>query len=359
MAQKVATIPTTTGPIGVLLVNLGTPDAPRRRHVFRYLKQFLTDPRVIDVPLARKLIMPWLVVPLRAGQSARAYRKLWTEQGSPLKVYGYALAEGVQAQLGDDFVVALAMRYQQPSIENAIVHLLEQHIRHLVVLPLFPQYAASTTASIQAEVMRVLQQFWYIPPLTIADSFYHHPRFLELFAQKGKLYPIADYDHFIFSYHGVPERHLTKAPQGNQCLTASCCNAIGPHNQYCYRAQCAATTRGIAQKLGLQPHQYTMSFQSRLGRDPWLQPYTEEVVRTLAQKGARKVLVCSPAFVADCLETTIEIGEEYAELFTKHGGTQLDLVPSLNDDPEWIDFIAHWVEQWVPMAKSAHDFPAQ
>ncbi len=344
------TISIQRGPVGVLLVNLGTPDEPRRGAVYRYLKQFLSDRRVIDVPFVRHVIMPLFVVPLRAGQSAKAYRKLWTAAGSPLKVYGEALARGVQARLGNDFVVELAMRYQQPSIEAAIDRLLAKRIRHLVVLPLFPQYAASTTASIQAEVMRVLQDKWYIPPLTIADSFFADPDFLTLFAKKGRQFDLDSYDHVLFSYHGLPERHLTKAPGGEGCLKGDCCARIHPGNQYCYRAQCAATTRGIAALLGLAPDRYTMCFQSRLGRDPWLKPYTEDTVRRLAAKGARRVLVFCPAFVSDCLETTIEIGEEYAEVFEEAGGQRLDLVPSLNDDPEWMDVVSRMVRQWLPSA---------
>lgn len=340
------------GPVGVLLVNLGTPDEPRRGAVYRYLRQFLSDPRVIDVPFVRHVIMPLLVVPLRAGESAKAYRKLWTEAGSPLKVYGEALARGVQERLGDDFVVELAMRYQHPSIEGAIDRLLAARIRHLVVLPLFPQYAASTTASIQAEVMRVLETRWYIPPLTIADSFFADPDFLALFAKKGRQFDLDSYDHVLFSYHGLPERHLTKAPGGEGCLKGDCCARIHPGNQYCYRAQCAATTRGIAALLDLSPDRYTMCFQSRLGRDPWLQPYTEDTVRQLAAQGARKVLVFCPAFVSDCLETTIEIGEEYAEVFEEAGGQRLDLVPSLNDDPEWMDLVSRMVHQWLPAASA-------
>ncbi len=338
------------GPVGVLLVNLGTPDAPTRGAVFRYLRQFLADRRVIDLPFVRKVVMPLFVIPLRVGQSTQAYRQLWTAEGSPLKVYGERLAAGVQQRLGDDFVVALAMRYQHPSLASALERLLAAQIRHLVLVPLFPQYAASTTASIQAEVMRLLQRQWYIPPLTMADSFFAHPAFLSLFAKKGRTFPIDTYDHVLFSYHGLPERHLTRAPGGTHCLEGDCCARIHAHNQFCYRAQCLATTRGIAHHLKLRAGSYSTSFQSRLGRDPWLKPYTEEVIHQLARQGARKVLVFCPAFVADCLETTIEIGREYAEMFAEAGGSRLDLVPSLNDDPEWMDALAQLVKDWLPRA---------
>lgn len=351
-------IPIQRGPVGVLLVNLGTPDAPTRSAVFRYLRQFLADRRVIDLPWVRKVIMPLFVIPRRVGSSTEAYRRLWTEAGSPLKVYGERLAAGVQQRLGDGFVVALAMRYQHPSIASALDRLLAAQIRHLVVVPLFPQYAASTTASVQAEVMRLLQRRWYIPPLTMVDSFFAHPAFLSLFAKKGRNFPLHTYDHVLFSYHGLPERHLTRAPGGAHCLKDDCCTRIHAQNQFCYRAQCLATTRGIAHLLELPAGTYSTSFQSRLGRDPWLKPYTEDVIFHLARQGARKMLVFCPAFVADCLETTIEIGQEYAEIFVEAGGTRLDLVPSLNDDPEWIDAMAQLVRDWVPQP-AAEAMPAK
>lgn len=331
------------GKTGVLLVNLGTPDAPTRPAVYRYLRQFLLDPRVIDYPwLARQLLVQGIIAPFRSGRSAMLYQQLWTSEGSPLKVYGERLAKGVQERLGEAYAVELGMRYQNPSIASAVRRLLKQQVSELIVFPLFPQYASATTGSVHDEVMRVLRQEEAIPNVRLINSYYDYEPMIEVFAGNARQFDIDSYDHVIFSYHGLPQRQLRKGdPSGSHCLnTPGCCQSVGAVNQFCYSAQCHGTTRAIAGRLGLTPDRYTTSFQSRLGPEEWAQPYTSLVIEEQAKQGAKRLLVFSPAFVADCLETLIEIGKEYQEEFAKLGGERVDLVPSLNDDPRWMDGVA-------------------
>ena len=333
---------------GILIVNLGTPDAPTRGAVYRYLKEFLLDPRVIDInAVARNLLVRGIIAPFRSGKSAQAYQQLWTAQGSPLKIYGENLVKGVQAELGDQYVVELGMRYQNPSLESAIARLMKAKVKKIVVFSLFPQYASATTGSVHEEVMRLLSQQQVIPSVEFISEYATHGPMVDIFANNGRQFDLDSYDHILFSYHGVPQRHLRKADDCNHCLqTENCCQTLSPVNQFCYSAQCYATTFAIAARLGLRRDQYTLSFQSRLGRDPWTQPYTIRVIEDLAKvKKAKRLLVFCPAFTADCLETTIEIGEEYKEEFEAWGGEHIDLVPSLNDQPAWIKAVADMVRQ--------------
>lgn len=327
---------------GILLVNLGTPDAPTRGAVYRYLKQFLLDPRVIDInSVARNLLVRGIIAPFRSGKSAEAYQLLWTQNGSPLKYYGQRLTEQVQQLLGEQYRVELAMRYQNPSIESAIGRLMAAAVQKIVVFPLFPQYAGATTGSVHEEVMRVLSKQQIIPGTVFINSYPQHPRLVKLFADNARKYDTGSYDHILFSYHGLPQRQLRKADAFNHCLQqADCCRRLTDVNRFCYSAQCYATTEVIARELVLPEGRYSVCFQSRLGRDPWTQPYTVQVIENLAKQGAKRLLVFCPAFTADCLETTIEIGTEYREDFIRWGGEQLDLVESLNDAPAWAETVA-------------------
>ena len=328
---------------GILIINLGTPDAPTRPAVYRYLKEFLLDPRVIDIgAVARNLLVRGIIAPFRSGKSAQAYQELWTENGSPLKYYGQNLSAQVQQLLGNEYVVELAMRYQSPSIESAIQKMMQAKVGRIKIFSLFPQYASATVGSVHEEVMRVLSRQQVIPAVEFISSYATWPAMVELYAQNARQFDLTSYDHILFSYHGVPQRQLRKADAFDHCLkNADCCQTLTPTNQFCYSAQCYATTRGIADKLDLKPEQYTVCFQSRLGRDPWTQPYIVRTIEALAkEKGAKRLLVFCPAFTADCLETTIEIGSEYKEDFEKWGGHHLDLVPSLNDSPAWAAAIA-------------------
>ncbi|MFK8104615.1 MAG: ferrochelatase [Saprospiraceae bacterium] len=331
------------GKTGVLLVNLGTPDAPTRSAVYRYLKEFLSDPRVIDKWLVRNLIVPGIILPIRSGQSAKLYKELWMEEGSPLKVYGFRLRDHVQEMLGEEYHVELAMRYQSPAIESTLEGMIKAGISELLVLPLFPQYASASTGSVQEEVMRVLTKKWNIPSVKIIDAFYDNPKMIAAFAARGRQYDIASYDHILFSYHGLPERQITKGDDCNYCLKEGCCDVLFDKNKLCYKAHCAATTRGIVKELNLKKEDYTICFQSRLGRDPWVKPYTTDIIKDLAKKGAKRVLVFCPAFICDCLETSIEISVEYQEEFEELGGEKMQLVEGLNDHPLWIEAVKEMV----------------
>ncbi len=337
------------GKKGVLLVNLGTPDDPSRGAVYRYLKQFLLDPRVIDYPwLARNLLVRGIIAPFRSGSSSKLYKMLWTEEGSPLKFYGERVQAGVQEILGPDYVVELAMRYQNPSIGHALQKLEDARVSEIIVFPMFPQYASATTGSVHDEVMRLLRKQQNIPDVKFINSYYDRPEMIEVFADNARKFDLGHYDHIIFSYHGLPKRQLRRADaSGKYCTKAKdCCQRISAVNQFCYSAQCHATTRAIAAKLELKPEQYTTAFQSRLGPEEWAQPYTSTIIEEQAEKGAKRLLVFSPAFVADCLETIVEIGTEYQEEFEEMGGEQVDLVPSLNDDPRWIQTVADLVGEY-------------
>lgn len=332
---------------GVLLVNLGTPDNPKVPAVRRYLKQFLLDGRVIDIPwLFRNLLVRGIIAPFRSFSSSKLYQRLWTEKGSPLKYFGEILEQEVQKDLGEEYLVRLAMRYQHPSMESGLQALLDAQVSKIVVFPLFPQYASATTGSVHEEVMRLLKKEQAIPPVRLINSYYDHQGMVEVFAKNARQFDLEHYDHILFSYHGIPQRQLRKADRFNHCLQAKdCCQQIGPHNQFCYSAQCHATTAAIVARLGLKPEQYTTTFQSRLGTATWTQPYTIDTIEKWAEKGAKRLLVFSPAFVSDCLETTIEIGFEYQEAFEEMGGERIDLVPSLNDDPDWIKSVAQLVRE--------------
>jgi ferrochelatase len=334
--------PMLLGKTGLLLVNLGTPQAPTPPAVYRYLQQFLLDPRVIDIhPLARHLLVRGIIAPFRSSKSAKAYQELWTEHGSPLKHYGERLAAQVQQILGNQYVVELAMRYQNPSIASAIGRLMQSKVSKIKVFTLFPQYASATTGSVHQEVMRVLSKQQTIPELEFVSTYATWPAMIDLFAENARRYDLATYDHILFSYHGLPQRQLRKADDFDHCLQQKdCCQTRTPTNQFCYSAQCYATTRAIAERLALPPERYTVCFQSRLGRDPWTQPYTIQTIEKQAKNGAKRLLVFCPAFTADCLETTIEIASEYKEDFEKWGGAHLDLVESLNDQPAWAKAVA-------------------
>ncbi len=335
--------------IGVLLVNLGTPDEPTRSAVYRYLKQFLLDRRVIDInAISRNALVRGIIAPFRSGSSAKLYQQLWTKDGSPIKHYGFELEKGVQQKLGDRYIVELAMRYQSPSIESKLTKLIHQDlIEELIIIPLFPQYASATSGSVMEEVMRCLSKMWTIPSIKMMNSFHTNEAMIDIFVRNAQNFDLKQYDHFLFSFHGLPQRQLVKSDVSqNHCLKSEdCCQSLNEKNKLCYSAQSYHTAGLIAKKLNIVETDYTVCFQSRLGRDPWTKPYTSEVLESLVQSGSKNVLVFSPAFVADCLETTIEIGVEYQEDFHKWGGQNLDLVPSLNTDPLWIEAVANMVQE--------------
>jgi len=324
---------------GILLINLGTPGSPSTADVRRYLREFLNDPRVIDIaPLSRLLLVNLIIVPFRAPKSAKLYQSVWTKEGSPLTVNSLALKKELQNALGNGYVVALGMRYQQPSLESALEELRAARVSKIKIIPLYPQYASSSTGSTMEKLMRLLQKWEVVPSIEAVTKFYDHPAFIRALAAAGKNYDHTQYDHVLFSYHGLPERQILKASEhyGGSCKLGECCSAAHANNQYCYRANCFHTTRLLAEALGIPKEKYTVCFQSRLGRDPWIKPYSDHVIAERAKAGDKKLLVFSPAFTADCLETIHEIGVEYDELFREHGGEKVQLVPSLNARPEWV-----------------------
>ena len=331
---------------GVLLVNLGTPDSTATKDVRKYLREFLMDGRVIDIPfLGRWLLVNGIIAPFRAPKSANEYKKLWEDRGSPLKFYGYDVRDLLQKALSEDYIVELGMRYQSPSIEEALNALKKANVAKIIVIPLFPQYASATTGSVSQKVNELVNQWQIIPSIVHINQFMDHPKFIEGFTARGKaMMAKQDYDHVLFSYHGLPERQIRKGSVGDQCKLGDCCNHFHERNRYCYRAQCFYTSRLLADALGLSEEQYTTTFQSRLGKDPWIQPYTDVVLKDLPGEGKKKVLAYSPAFIADCLETTLEVGEEFKEEFEEAGGDDWDLVPSLNTSELWVECLKDLVE---------------
>jgi ferrochelatase len=339
----------TQPPTGVLLLNLGTPDSPRVSDVRRYLREFLSDPRVIDIgPAVRWLLLNLIILPVRPRKSAKAYKLVWGQDGSPLLAHSQRLTEGVRRSLGDSYVVELGMRYGSPSIPAALARLIAAQPARLIVLPLFPQYSSAATGSAVERVYDVLNQGWNMPPVSTVGSFYDDPGFIAAFTKVAKRQLDAFRPDFVlFSYHGLPERHVRKSdPGGKHCLQRiDCCEVIVPENRYCYRAHCFATTRALAFTLGLGANDHSVAFQSRLGRTPWLRPYTDLVLPELAQAGRKRLAVICPAFVADCLETLEEIGIRARDQWKSLGGEDLLLVPSLNAEPAWVEAVARMVRE--------------
>lgn len=336
-----------TGKIGVLLINLGTPDSVAVKDVRKYLKQFLLDARVIDLPRwNRELLVRGIIVPFRGPKSAHEYQRLWTPEGSPIKVFGYQLKDKLQEVLGHSYHVALGMRYQQPSIESAINELYQAKVKKIIVLPLFPQYASATVGSVIEEVMTQMKSRQNFPQLAVINQFYDRADFIEAWAQIGEKYQPENYERIVFSYHGIPQRQLFKADDFQHCqANGQCCQVLTPKNQFCYSAQCFHTTKLLIDKMKLNPDQCITTFQSRLGKAEWTQPYTESTIRQLALDGVKSLLIFSPAFVADCLETTVELGMEYKDLFLEHGGEKYEMVESLNVSSGWINTLNNLVRE--------------
>ena len=332
---------------GILLVNLGTPDSPSTKDVRKYLNEFLMDPRVIDInPISRTLLVKGIIAPFRSPKSAKLYQAIWgNETGSPLMHYSKLQHAALQQRLGDEYQVELAMRYQSPSIETALNKLKASLVESIHVIALFPQYASASTGSVYDKVMELVRQWQTIPSLSFANSFHDNELMIETFANNGRKYQPETYDHILFSFHGLPQRQLIKCDHtGNYCLKKDgCCDTLNNVNKYCYSAQSHHTAQLIAAKLGIPKEKYTICFQSRLGNDPWVKPYTSKIVEELAKEGKKRLLVFCPAFVADCLETVYEVTEEYGAEFKALGGEHIQLVESLNDSPMWIDALEQMV----------------
>ena len=327
------------GKKGILLVNLGTPDSPEVGDVRKYLDQFLMDERVIDInAFNRTLLVKGIIVPFRSPKTSKLYKEIWGENGSPLLYYSRIQAAMVQEQLGDEYHVELAMRYQNPSILSALEKMKAGLVNSIKVIPMFPQYASASSGSVMQSVMELVSKWQTIPPVSFVNSFHDNELVIETFAENGRKYQPETYDHVLFSFHGLPERQLLKCDHtGHYCLKQeNCCESFNETNKFCYSAQGHDTARLIAEKLNIPREKYTVCFQSRLGKEPWVQPYTTDVLKKLAAEGKKRLLVFSPAFVADCLETLYEITVEYHEEFKAMGGEHVQLVESLNDHPKFI-----------------------
>ena len=321
---------------GILLVNLGSPDSPTVPDVRRYLNEFLMDGRVIDTPWPVRRFVVGMILIKRPKESAHAYDKIWTKDGSPLVVTSKHVHAALQKRINAP--IELAMRYQNPTIESAVKKLAGRGVDDVLLIPLFPHYAMS---SFETAVVRVQEVAAKLAPgmkITVQPPYYDTPDFIAALVASAADYLKQNYDHLLFSYHGIPERHLRKSdPTGCHCLqSTNCCETPSPAHATCYRAQCFATTAAFVKLAGVPKEKYSVSFQSRLGKDPWLKPYTDYELVRLAQEGKKKMLVICPAFVSDCLETIEEIGMRGCEDFMKASGKEFTRIPCMNENPLWI-----------------------
>ena len=333
---------------GVLLVQLGTPDSPKRKDVARYLREFLMDRRVIDIPyLLRLLLVKGIIAPFRAPKSAKIYQELsdLSDGVSPLLSHSQNAVKLVQERFGaENVTVEMAMRYQNPSMDSVLEKMRRANYDQLIIIPMFPQYASASSGSAMDKAMDIIKKWWVIPEIKIVSQFYDHAGYIDSVVDRAQQFDIASYDRIMFSYHGLPERQVDKVYDDGLCQDQPCELEVNDHNKFCYKATCYATTRLIAEKLGLKEEQYTVSFQSRLDKK-WLEPFSDKIIEQWGKEGAKRVLAFSPAFVADCLETLIEIGGEYQEIFEEHGGEKVQLVPSSNDHPRFIDCIEDLIRE--------------
>lgn len=339
--------------VGLLLVNLGTPDSPKPSDVRRYLREFLSDPRVLDLPAWRRfLLLELVILPIRPRRSGEAYEKIWTERGSPLLFHTEDLAVKVRERLGPGVAVEIAMRYGRPSIPAALDRLRDAGVSRLVVFPLYPQYSSAATGSSLEKVFREAAARWNVPYLHVVPPFYDDPRFISACAERAR--PVLDAgpaDAVIFSFHGLPERHCRKSdPTGTHCLARpDCCEREVEANRHCYRAQCFATARALAEALSIPESKRIVGFQSRLGRTPWIRPYTDEILVDLPKRGVKRAVILSPAFVADCLETLEELGIRAAASFRAAGGEELRVVPAVNASDRWADGVVALAREASPL----------
>ncbi|WP_319591683.1 ferrochelatase [uncultured Draconibacterium sp.] len=331
----------------VLLMNVGSPDKPTVPAVRKYLTEFLNDERVIDLPyLLRKFLVNAIIIPFRVKNSTKLYQQLWTKNGSPLIYISDELKHKLQEELGDDYEVFMGMRYGNPGYKAALADIKKKGFEKLILLPLFPHHAMSTTETSLVAAQKEIKKLGIKAEVSEVGQFYHDPKFIDAFAERIQQYKLEDYDHIIFSYHGLPNRHLEKCHPGITVENCSCQNAMPEHGTFCYRATVYETSRLLATKLNLQPENYSVGFQSRLSKN-WLTPFTDELLAELLNKGKKKILIAAPSFVTDCLETTLELGVEYGEEFLEKGGEKLQLVDSLNTEKSWVETLAYLVRKGI------------
>lgn len=334
--------------VGILLVNTGSSSAPTTAATRTYLRQFLSDPRIIDIAAWKRwLLLNLIILPLRPKKTAHAYQQIWTDRGSPLIAFSEDFRDALAPRL-DGAHVAIGMAYGKPSVPSAIDDLLAKGIDRLVVVPMFPQYASATTGSVLECVYKHCSEKWNVPSITVLPPYYNDPGYLE--AWRAVAAPDLEAfkpDFVLLSYHGLPERQILKGDEsGCHCLKSpDCCDRLVPANKDCYRRHCVETGKALVKLLGLSDDQYKITFQSRLGRDPWLSPATDDTIEELAKQGVKRLAVLSPAFTADCLETLEEIGMGGKESFEEHGGEEFLLVPSLNAHPRWVEAMEHLLRE--------------
>ncbi|MCD6354798.1 MAG: ferrochelatase [Prolixibacteraceae bacterium] len=331
----------------LLLMNVGSPDEPTTMAVRRFLSQFLNDKRVIDLPwLFRKLLVNLIIIPFRVKKSTALYVRLWSKKGSPLIYHSEKLKEKLQQQFGSNFTVFLGMRYGNPGYRQALKQIKEGGFERIVLLPLFPQHAMSTTETAFYAAEKEISKQGIKAEIIKIEQFYNHPEFIETFAGQIKKYDPDQYDHIVFSYHGIPNRQVEKSHPKIKIATCSCSQKMPEYGKRCYRATCYATTRLLANALKLAPGSYSVAFQSRLTKN-WLAPFTDDVLLEKLKEGKTKILVATPSFVTDCLETIIEIGDDYKQLFTIRGGKTFQLVRSLNAENAWVNALAKIIQSRV------------
>ena len=334
----------------IVLMNLGSPDSTDVKDLKRYLDEFLMDERVIDKPwLLRALLVKGIIVPLRSPNSAKAYKSIWTEKGSPLIVISKQQRDALKKELNE--TVVIAMRYGNPSPKQAFDELVQKNhdLQEVVLIPMYPHYAMSSYETAVEYAKEHHKKGGYKFKLTFIKPFYNQSDYLHALSESIKPYLDQEYDQILFSYHGIPERHILKCdPTKKHCLKVdNCCEVASEAHAYCYRHQCWTTTKEIVKQLNIPDDKWGFSFQSRLGRDPWLQPYTAKRLEELPKEGVKKLLVVCPAFVSDCLETLEEIAEEGKESFMHAGGEKFELIPCLNVHPLWIETMAKWIREYA------------
>lgn len=335
----------------VLLLNVGTPSNPDISGIRKFLYEFLNDKRVIDIPwILRKVLVNIIIIPFRARKTAKLYKQLWTARGSPLVYHGISLREKLQKRLGEDYIVEFATNYKQPDIKEVVLKICNMNISRIIAFPLFPQYSSSTTGSVFEKLLKILAKEYSIPPLTTIQHYYDNPSYLEAMTSRIMEYDYLRYDHILISFHGLPLSQVNKSHSGKTCKYYDCTRKISGKNHYCYHAECYATSRLLTDKLNLLEHNYTVCFQSRMNKN-WIEPFTDKIIEKLAKEGKKRLLVICPSFTADCLETTIEVGETYRDLFLRNGGTKLTLVESLNDSEYWVNSIAEMIYDQGPANK--------
>ena len=335
---------------GILLLNLGTPDSTKTEDVRRYLRQFLNDPKVLDMsPIGRALLLNLIILPFRPKKTAEAYESIWTERGSPLMMHSEDLTKGLQEHF--DVPVKLAMRYGNPSVASVLDAFAAEEVDDIVVVPLYPHYAASSFGTAVDHVMEEARIRWNVPNIRVFSPFYDKPEYIEALARRIQE-SLDEYEpeKIMFSYHGIPEHHCSKSDTsgGQHCFKVeNCCDQIVPANRHCYKAHCHQTTKAVVQELDLKEDQYEIVFQSRLTKVPWIQPYADLRINELGQQGVKKLLVVCPSFVSDCLETLEEIEIRALEDFQENGGEELRLVPCLNSSDYWIEALAQMLKVFM------------